>query len=71
MEQFKKSVLTDQMNPIFYCNLTPKGHALRFVIPKLLEVRKSFYMFYKMEEGGESNMLNEMILISSSQRPSG
>lgn len=36
------------------CNLTPKGHVLSFILPKLLEVRKSFYMFYKMEERGES-----------------
>ena len=44
----------DWTNDFENCNLTPKGHVLSFVLPKLLEVRKSFYMFYKMEERGES-----------------
>ena len=44
----------DWTNDFENCNLTPKGHVLSFVLPKLLEVRKSFYMLYKMEERGES-----------------
>ena len=37
-----------------HLNLTPKGHDLSFVLPKILEERRNFYMFYKMEEKGES-----------------
>ena len=35
-------------------NITPKGHDLIFVLPKILEEHRSFYMFYKVEEKGES-----------------
>ena len=34
--------------------LTPKGHVLSFVLPKILEEHKSFHKFYAMEELGES-----------------
>ena len=35
-------------------NITPKGHVLSYVIPKLVQERKTFYMFYKVEQKGES-----------------
>ena len=35
-------------------NITPKGHNLVWVLPELLRVYKQFYMFYKVEEKGES-----------------
>ena len=35
-------------------NLTPKGHDLVWVLPETLKHVRSFYMFYKMEEKGES-----------------
>ena len=37
-----------------HLNITPKGHNLIFVLPKILQEIKSFYMFYKVEEKGES-----------------
>ena len=35
-------------------NITPKGHDLIFVLPEILKRMKSFFMFYKVEEKGES-----------------
>ena len=35
-------------------NITPKGHILSFVIPKLCLERKNYYRFYKVEQKGES-----------------
>ena len=35
-------------------NITPKGHDLVWVLPEILKHIRSFYMFYKMEEKGES-----------------
>ena len=35
-------------------NLTPKGHDLVWVLPEILKQWKTFYMFYKVEEKGES-----------------
>ena len=35
-------------------NITPKGHDLIFVLPKIVKEHKSFYMFYKVEEKGEA-----------------
>ena len=35
-------------------NLTPKGHDLVWVLPEILKHWKTFYMFYKVEEKGES-----------------
>ena len=35
-------------------NLTPKGHDLVWVLPEVLRHWRSFYMFYKVEEKGES-----------------
>ena len=37
-----------------HLNLTPKGHVLSFVLPKILEEHKTFHKFYAMEELGES-----------------
>ena len=37
-----------------HLNLTPKGHVLSFVLPKILEQVKTFHKFYAMEEMGES-----------------
>lgn len=37
-----------------HLNITPKGHDLVFVIPKALEKHRHYFMFYKMEEKGES-----------------
>ena len=37
-----------------YLNLTPKGHVLSFVLPKILDEHKTFHKFYAMEELGES-----------------
>ena len=35
-------------------NITPKGHDLIFVLPRILEEHRSFFMFYKVEEKGEA-----------------
>ena len=35
-------------------NITPKGHILSFVIPEFLKHRRTYFMFYKMEQAGES-----------------
>ena len=35
-------------------NITPKGHDLVWVLPEVLRQLRSFYMFYKVEEKGES-----------------
>ena len=35
-------------------NITPKGHNLVWVLPEILKHIRSFYMFYKVEEKGES-----------------
>ena len=35
-------------------NITPKGHNLVWVLPEVLRIYKQFYMFYKVEEKGES-----------------
>ena len=35
-------------------NITPKGHILAFVLPKVIEEHKTFFRFYKVEEKGES-----------------
>ena len=37
-----------------HINLTPKGHDLIWVLPEILKRHRSFHMFYKMEERGES-----------------
>ena len=37
-----------------HLNITPKGHILVWALPEVLKQRKSFYMFYKVEEKGES-----------------
>ena len=37
-----------------HLNITPKGHDLIFVHPEVLKNSKTFHMFYKMEEKGES-----------------
>ena len=37
-----------------HLNLTPKGHVLSFVLPKILDEHKTFHKFYAMEELGES-----------------
>ena len=34
--------------------MTPKGHDLVFVVPEFIKKRNMFYMFYKIEEKGES-----------------
>ena len=35
-------------------NLTPKGHILSFVFPRIIEEHRTFFRFYKVEEKGES-----------------
>ena len=37
-----------------HLNLTPEGHDLVWVLPEILRHTQSFYMFYKVEEKGES-----------------
>ena len=37
-----------------HLNLTPKGHDLVWVLPEILKHTESFFMFYKVEEKGES-----------------
>ena len=37
-----------------HLNITPKGHDLVFVLPEFLKRNRSFHMFYKFEERGES-----------------
>ena len=37
-----------------HLNITPKGHDLVWVLPEILKHTQSFYMFYKVEEKGES-----------------
>ena len=36
-----------------HLNLTPKGHILSFVLPKIIEKTRTFRKFYAMEEKGE------------------
>ena len=36
-----------------HLNLTPKGHILSFVLPKIIEKTRTFRRFYAMEEKGE------------------
>lgn len=45
---------TDWPKDFPHLNLTPKGHVLSFVLPKILEEHKTFHKFYAMEELGES-----------------
>ena len=37
-----------------HLNITQKGHILVWALPEVPKQRKSFYMFYKVEEKGES-----------------
>ena len=37
-----------------HLNITPKAHNMIFVLPEILKRERSFFMFYKMEERGES-----------------
>ena len=37
-----------------HLNITPKGHDLIFVLPEFSKKTRSFHMFYKLEERGES-----------------
>ena len=37
-----------------HLNITPKGHDLVFALPEFLKRTRSFHMFYKFEEQGES-----------------
>lgn len=37
-----------------HLNITPKAHDMIFVLPEIVKRRRSFFMFYKMEEKGES-----------------
>ena len=47
----------------FQRNLTPKAHDMIFVLPTFIEIHKTFYMFYKIEQAGESihAVLNEIV----------
>ena len=38
----------------FKKNLTPKAHDMIFVIPEFIGIHRRFYMFYKVEQAGES-----------------
>ena len=38
----------------FKKNLTPKAHDMIFVIPQFIKIHKTFHMFYKVEQAGES-----------------
>ena len=46
----------------FQRNLTPKAYDMIFVLPTFIEIHKTFYMFYKIEQAGESihAVLNEI-----------
>ena len=35
-------------------NITPKGHIMAFVLPRIVEEHRTFFKFYKVEEKGES-----------------
>jgi len=37
-----------------HLNMTPKGHDLIFVLPEVLKHTRTYHMFYKIEEKGES-----------------
>ena len=37
-----------------HLNITPKAHDMIFVLPRILKEHKTFFMFYKVEEKGES-----------------
>ena len=37
-----------------HLNITPKGHDLKFVLPRLLQEHRPYYMFYKVEQKGEA-----------------
>ena len=37
-----------------HINLTPKAHDMIWVLPEVLKRRRTFQMFYKMEERGEA-----------------
>ena len=37
-----------------HMNLTPKAHDMIWVLPEILKHTRTFFMFYKMEERGES-----------------
>ena len=41
-----------------YCNSTPNGHCPCFVLPKFVEVKRSFPMFYRCEQKCEKNICN-------------
>ena len=38
----------------FKKNITPKGHDMIFVIPQFIKIHRTFHMFYKVEQAGES-----------------
>ena len=46
----------------FKRNLTPKAHNMIFVIPEFIKIHRTFHMFYKVEQAGESihAVLNEI-----------
>ena len=52
-------------------NITRKGHVLSFHIPEYLRKYRSFYMFYKLEQAGESihAKMNKLMRRFSSVRP--
>ena len=49
-EEWGKNWIKDFPN----INLTPKGHDMIWVLPEVLKHTRTFHMFYKMEERGES-----------------
>ncbi len=44
-----------------HLNVTPKGHDLIFVLPEILKRHRSFFMFHKLEEKGESILVLEIL----------
>ena len=35
-------------------NFTPKAHDMIFVLPEFIKIHRTFHMFYKVEQAGES-----------------
>ena len=38
----------------FKKNLTPKAHDMIFVLPEFIRIHRTYHMFYKVEQAGES-----------------
>ena len=38
----------------FKKNFTPKAHDMIFLLPEIIKIHRTFHMFYKVEQAGES-----------------